>query len=120
MRNTVVTQTPYQATYSPSIAQYSQSVLFGDIWKRPGLSPRDRSLVTISNLISLYRINELPYHIGLALDNGLSIEEIDEVITHLAFYAGWPTAYTAFPIVQKVLEERRKTISTTPEDQDKP
>lgn len=61
---------------------------FGDVWERPGLSPRDRSLVTITSLISLYRINELPFHLKRALENGVTREEVGEIITHLAFYAG--------------------------------
>ena len=91
---------------APALAELTDTVLFGDVWERPGLSPRDRSLVTISSLIALYRINELPYHLGLALENGVSRDEIIETITHLAFYSGWPTASTALGIARKVFADK--------------
>lgn len=90
---------------APALAQYTDDVLFGDVWERPGLSPRDRSLITVASLISLYRINELPFHLKKALENGVSREELIEVITHLAFYSGWPTASTAVGIVERVFQE---------------
>src|SRR5947199_4367177 len=90
---------------APALAAYSDEVLFGDVWERPGLSPRDRSLVTITSLISLYRINELPFHLKKALENGVTREVIGEVITHLAFYAGWPAASTAVAIADRVYKE---------------
>ena len=77
---------------APRLAEITDEILFGDIWERPGLSPRDRSLVTITSLISLYRTNELPFHLKKALENGVTQGEIIETITHLAFYAGWPPA----------------------------
>jgi len=80
-------------------------LLFGDVWKRPGLSPRDRSLVTVASLVSLYRTNELPFHLAKAIENGVTKDELIEVITHLAFYAGWPTANTAVAIARKVFGE---------------
>lgn len=92
---------------APALAEYTDNVLFGDVWERPGLSPRDRSLVTITSLISLYRINELPFHLKKALENGVTREEIGEVITHLAFYAGWPTASTAVAIADRVYKETK-------------
>jgi 4-carboxymuconolactone decarboxylase len=90
---------------APGLAAYTDDVLFGDVWKRPGLSPRDRSLITVTTLVALYRINELPFHLRLALQNGVTREEIAEVITHLAFYAGWPTAASAAGIARKVFED---------------
>jgi 4-carboxymuconolactone decarboxylase len=90
---------------APALGTYTDEVLFGDVWKRPGLSPRDRSLVTVAALIALYRQNELPFHLKYALENGLTREELGEAITHLAFYAGWPAAATAVTIARKVLEE---------------
>ena len=91
---------------APALADYTDKVLFGDVWQRPGLSPRDRSLITVASLVALYRTNELPFHIGKALDNSVSRDELIELITHLAFYAGWPTANTALPIARRVFEGR--------------
>lgn len=91
---------------APALADYTERVLFGEIWERPGLSKRDRSLITVATLIVLYRTNELPFHLQRALDNGISRDELIEVITHLAFYAGWPTANTAVTIARRVFEEK--------------
>jgi 4-carboxymuconolactone decarboxylase len=90
---------------APHLAEITDKVLFGDVWENPALSPRDRSLVTITSLISLYRINELPFHLKKALENGVTKDEIVATITQLAFYAGWPPAMTALPIARKVFEE---------------
>ena len=90
---------------APALAEITDKVLFGEVWARQGLSPRDRSLVTVASLISLYRTNELPSHLKRALDNGLTREEIIETITHLAFYGGWPPAVTALQIARRVFEE---------------
>jgi 4-carboxymuconolactone decarboxylase len=89
---------------APALADYTDNVLFGDVWERPNLNPRDRRLVTIASLIALYRHNELPFHLKRALENGVTREEIIETITHLAFYGGWPVASTALPIARKVFE----------------
>jgi 4-carboxymuconolactone decarboxylase len=83
-------------------------VLFGQVWERPGLSPRDRSLITVASLVALYRHNELPFHLKRALDNGVSRDELIELITHLAFYSGWPTASTALTVARRVFEEARE------------
>lgn len=80
-------------------------MLFGDVWKRPDLSPRDRSLITVAFLVSFYRINELPFHLKRAMENGVTREELIEAITHVAFYAGWPVANTALPIAKRVFDE---------------
>ena len=90
---------------APALADYTDKVLFGDVWKRPGLTPRDRSLITVASLVALYRVNELPVHIRKALENGISKEELIELITHLAFYSGWPTANTAVAIARRVFDE---------------
>ena len=90
---------------APALARYTDDVLFGDVWERPGLSPRDRSLITVACLIALYRTNELPFHLKRALQNGVTRDELIEVITHLAFYSGWPTANTAVTIAQRVFDE---------------
>jgi 4-carboxymuconolactone decarboxylase len=90
---------------APALGDYTDNVLFGEVWKRPGLSPRDRSLITVASLVALYRSNELPFHLKKALDNGVTREELIELITHLAFYSGWPTANTAVTIARKVFAE---------------
>ena len=88
---------------APHLTEISNNVLFDDVWRRPGLSPRDRSLITVASLIALYRSNELKFHLGKALENGVTRDEIIEMITHLAFYSGWPTASTALAIAREVL-----------------
>jgi 4-carboxymuconolactone decarboxylase len=90
---------------APHLAALTDKVLFGDVWENPALSPRDRSLVTITCLMSLYRTNELPFHLKKALENGVTRDEIIATITHLAFYAGWPPAMTALQIARKAFEE---------------
>ncbi len=90
---------------APHLAELTDKVLFGDVWTNPALSPRDRSLVTIASLVSLYRVNEIPFHFRKALENGVTREEIVGAITHLAFYAGWPSAMTALQIARKVFDE---------------
>ncbi len=90
---------------APALAAYTDKVLFGDVWMRSGLSKRDRSLITVASLVSLYRVNELPFHLKRALENGVTRDELIEVITHLAFYSGWPTANTALSIARRVFEE---------------
>jgi 4-carboxymuconolactone decarboxylase len=90
---------------APHLAEITDKVLFGDVWANPALSPRDRSLVTITSLISLYRTNELPFHLKRALENGVTRDEIIAVITHLAFYAGWPPSMTALRLARQVFEE---------------
>jgi 4-carboxymuconolactone decarboxylase len=99
---------PAQKAYadvSPALADLSDRVLFGEVWERPGLSKRDRSLITVATLVALYRHNELPGHVRRALDNGVTREELTELVTHLAFYAGWPVANTAIPVLRKAFQE---------------
>lgn len=80
---------------APKLAELSQEVLFNDIWKRDALSARDRSLVTLGALTALGRVQQLPWHINFAQQNGLTQTEITEAFIHLAFYAGWPAAVSA-------------------------
>jgi 4-carboxymuconolactone decarboxylase len=89
---------------APHLAEITDKVLFVDVWENPALSPRDRSLVTITSLISLYRVNELTFHLKKALENGVTRDEIIAAITQLAFYAGWPPAMTALGVARKVFE----------------
>jgi len=87
---------------SPKLAQLTDDVLYGDVWARPQLSPRDRSLVTVSALIAMNRPDQLRSHLALARDNCVTEDEIAETITHLAFYAGWPSAVTAVTVAKEV------------------
>jgi 4-carboxymuconolactone decarboxylase len=87
---------------SPKIVELTDQVLFGDVWERPELSPRDRSLVTVASLITGGNTEQLSYHLRRAMDNGLTQAELAETITHLAFYAGWPKAMSAFTVAREV------------------
>lgn len=91
---------------APGIVQYTTDVLFRDLWLRPDLAPRDRSLVTVSALIASGQFAQITYHLGRAMDNGLTPEQAGEIVTHLAFYAGWPNAFSALPVVKDVIEKR--------------
>jgi 4-carboxymuconolactone decarboxylase len=92
---------------APRLIELTESVVYGDIWERPGLSKRDRSLITVAALVAMYRGDQLTGHIERALANGVTREEIGELITHLAFYAGWPTAMTAGRIAKKVFDDAK-------------
>jgi 4-carboxymuconolactone decarboxylase len=91
---------------APGIVQYTSDVLFRDLWLRPDLAPRDRSLVTVSALIANGQVAQIPYHLNRAMDNGLTQTQAAEVVTQLAFYAGWPNAFSALPVVKDVFEKR--------------
>lgn len=91
---------------TPSLVQNTTDVLFRDLWLRPGLAPRDRSLVTVSALVATGQVAQITYHLNRAMDNGLTREEVGELLGHLAFYAGWPNAFSAAPVVKDVVEKR--------------
>ena len=91
---------------APGIVQYTTDVLFRDLWLRPDLAPRDRSLVTVSALIASGQVAQITYHLNRAMDSGLTQEQAGEVVTHLAFYAGWPNAFSALPVMKEVFEKR--------------
>lgn len=93
---------------APGIVQYTTDILFRDLWLRPDLVPRDRSLVTVSALIAAGQVAQLTNHLNLAMDNGLTQTQAAEVITHLAFYVGWPNAFSALPVAKDVFEKRPK------------
>ena len=93
-------------TVAPGVVQYTTDILFRDLWLRPHLAPRDRSLVTVSALIANGQAAQVGYHLNRAMDNGLSQTEAAEVLTHLAFYAGWPNIFSALPVVKDVFEKR--------------
>ena len=88
--------------FAPKLSELTRQVLFGDVWERPELAKRDRSLITVAALIALNRPEQLRFHLGKALENGLQKEELVEAITHLAFYSGWPTAMNAIKVAQEV------------------
>jgi len=87
--------------FAPKLVELTDDVLFGDVWERPGLSKRDRSLATVTALIALNRTEQLPFHIRRGLENGLSKDELLELITHLAFYSGWPNSMSALRIAKE-------------------
>ncbi|HKV56405.1 MAG TPA: carboxymuconolactone decarboxylase family protein [Candidatus Binataceae bacterium] len=90
----------------PKLAELTEKVLFGDVWERSGLSKRDRSLITCAALVALQRPDQLRGHLDRALTNGVTKDELSELITHLAFYSGWPTAVTAAGIAKEVFERK--------------
>jgi 4-carboxymuconolactone decarboxylase len=92
---------------TPKLVELTDDVLFGDVWERKGLSKRDRSLITVASLVALYRPEQLPGHLRRAMANGVTKEEIVELITHLAFYSGWPTAMSAGLIANKIFDEKK-------------
>ena len=93
-------------TVAPALEKYSQEVILGDLWKRPGLSRRDRSIVTVSALIANGQTAQLTPHLNRAMDNGLTQTEASETITQLAFYVGWPNVFSAMPVAKDVFEKR--------------
>ena len=91
--------------FAPKLVDLTDRVLFGEVWERPELSKRDRSLATVAALIALNRPDQLRFHLNKALENGLKKEELIEVITHLAFYSGWPNAMSAIMIAKEVFSK---------------
>jgi 4-carboxymuconolactone decarboxylase len=90
----------------PGVVQYTTNVLFRDLWLRPGLAPRDRSLVTVSALIASGQVAQLAGHLNIGMNNGLTQTEIAEAITHLAFYVGWPNVFTAMSVAKDAFDKR--------------
>jgi len=93
---------------SPGLVQNTTVLLFRELWLRPALAPRDRSLVTVSALIASGQVAQVTYHLNRAMDNGLTRAQVSEIITHIAFYAGWPNAFSALSVVKEVFEKRQK------------
>jgi 4-carboxymuconolactone decarboxylase len=93
---------------SPGVVEYTRDLLFRELWLRPALAPRDRSLVTVSALIASGQVEQVPYHLNRAMDNGLTQEQASEALTQLAFYAGWPNVFSALPVAKGVFEKRPK------------
>ena len=93
------------AEIAPKLVELSEKVLFGDIWERPQLSKRERSLITCAALVATGKTEQMSFHFPKALENGVTKEELAELITHLAFYAGWPSAYSAITRVKELFEK---------------
>ena len=91
---------------APEFAKLTKDFLFGDIWERPGLSQRDKSLITVKCLVALNRIEQVDFHLKKAFENGLTKEELVAAITHIAFYAGWPAAASGFGHLKKVIDQQ--------------
>ncbi|WP_253852925.1 carboxymuconolactone decarboxylase family protein [Prauserella alba] len=91
---------------SQGLVDDTDSVVFDDLWLRPGLESRDRSLVTVVALVSTAQADQVPYHLGRAMDNGLTADEVDPLLNHLAYFTGWPKVFTAMPAVTETLESR--------------
>jgi 4-carboxymuconolactone decarboxylase len=91
----------------PGLVEDTTNILFRNLWLRPDLAPRDRSLVTVSALVALGQVAQIPYHLNRAMDNGVTQAEAAEAINHLAFYVGWPNAFSAAPVAKDVFEKRR-------------
>ena len=92
--------------FAPKLAELTDDVLYGDVWERPQLSKRDRSLVTVAALIAMNRPDQLRSHLVKAREHGVTKEELIETITHLAFYAGWPSAVTAIAVAREIFEKK--------------
>src|SRR5437764_1012909 len=90
---------------APALEKYARGPL-AELWLRPGLTPRDRSLVTVSALIASGQVAQITYHLNRAMDNGLTKSQASEVLTQLAFYAGWPNVFSALPVAKAVFEKR--------------
>jgi 4-carboxymuconolactone decarboxylase len=95
-------------SFAPKLIDLTDNVLFGDVWERAGLSKRDRSLITCAALVALNRTEQQSGHFTRAIANGVTKDEIVELITHLAFYSGWPTAMSAANVAKQVLDEGEK------------
>jgi 4-carboxymuconolactone decarboxylase len=93
-------------TVAPGVLEYTTDVLFRELWLRPGLAPRDRSLVTVSALVASGQVAQITYHLNRAMENGLTQEQASEALTQLAFYAGWPKVFSALPVVKDVFASR--------------
>jgi 4-carboxymuconolactone decarboxylase len=90
----------------PKLIRYSNEILYGQVWERPGLSKRDRSLITVACLFGMSRPDFVKVHMERALENGVTTDELSELITHLAFYAGWPAAMSAAQTAQSIIEAK--------------
>ncbi len=96
---------------APGVVQYTTDLLFRDLWLRPALAPRDRSLITVSALIASGQVAQVTYHLNRDMDNGLTRQQASEMLTHLAFYTGWPPVFSALPVVKEIFEKRSRSVT---------
>lgn len=94
--------------FAPEFAAYNDEILFGEVWENPTLAPKNRSIITLSALISKGATEQLSFHFHRAKENGISKEEVSALITHLAFYVGWPNAWSAFNIAKEIYKEKKQ------------
>ena len=92
--------------FAPKLVELTDRILFDDVWERPELSKRDRSLITVAALVAMNRPEQLRFHLGFALENGVKKDQLIELITHLAFYAGWPSAMSAIMVAKEVFSNK--------------
>jgi len=109
----------YVKAVSPALEQYTKGALLDGLWKRPELSPRDRSIVTVAALIARIQTIEMPFHFALALDNGVKPAELSEIITHLAFYSGWANAMSAVSVAKEIFHQRGIGVDELPPAKEK-
>jgi 4-carboxymuconolactone decarboxylase len=109
MKNSLNAAQQLIGTFAPKLVELTDRVLFEDVWERPELTKRDRSLITVSALIALNRPDQLRFHLGKAVENGVKESELIEAITHLAFYAGWPNAMSAIMVAKEVFAHSTET-----------
>lgn len=98
-------------TVAPGVVQYTTDLLFRDLWLRPALAPRDRSLITVTALIASGQVAQITYHLNRAMDSGLTQRQASEMLTHLAFYSGWPLVFSALPVVKEIFEKRSGSVT---------
>lgn len=107
------TTTPLKQSHmvAPALEHYTQDLLLGEIWTRPHLAPRDRSMVTVSALVASGQVAQITYHLNRAMDNGLTEKEAGEMLTQRAFYAGWPNVFSAMPVFKEVFANRAGSMA---------
>jgi len=99
--------------FAPKLVDLTEDVLFGDVWERPQLSKRDRSLITCTALIAMGKTEQMSFHFPNAIKNGVTEEELVEAITHLAFYVGWPSAMSAITKAKELFANPKETVRAT-------
>lgn len=95
--------------FVPDFMSYTSDLLLGEVWNRPGLSQRDRSLITVAALVTSHSVNQMPHHFERALANGITLDELKEIFLHLAFYAGWPAAFSAIGVAMNTIEPQENS-----------